>query len=55
MTNFERIKQMNIQDMAEFLRFIDYDWSDDTRTIDGDTVPDTISDIKEWLESEVNE
>lgn len=55
MTNFERIKQMNIKELSELLRFISYDWEFDTYTIDGDTVPATMADIEEWLESEVAE
>lgn len=55
MTNFDRIKQMTIEEMAILLGCIYSDNEDNTRTIMGKTVFDTTSDVKEWLESEVDE
>ena len=51
MTNFERIKGMNVEEMAEFLR--DYDYCDvciyDRTPCRGRSCKDG---IKQWLESE---
>ena len=60
MTNFERIKAMSIEEMAEFLTNIDTDIYDEEVFFScclGDNndieICDTYGDIKEWLESEV--
>lgn len=55
MTNFERIKQMNIKDMARLLGSIHSDFDDNIRTINGVNVFDSFDDIEEWLESEVKD
>lgn len=55
MTNFDRIKQMNIQEMARLLGCIHSDWEENIRTIDGSSILDSFDDIEEWLESEVEE
>ena len=57
MTNYERIKSMSIDEMAEFICSI-YDDNQEPYTadknIEGYTIPDyDESNIKEWLESEV--
>ena len=60
MTNFEKIKSMSIEKMAEFLCNIDTDVYDEELIFScclGDNndieIRDTYGDIKEWLESEV--
>lgn len=51
MTNFERIKAMSVEEMAEFIRSIyDDDFDYNLLHIDGDLIFD--SDVKEWLERE---
>ena len=54
MTNFERIKQMSINEMARLLGSIFVDCNENTRTINGKIVFDLFDSIEEWLESEVN-
>ena len=59
MTNFDRIKAMSVEEMAEFICSI-YDDNGEPYTadknIEGDTIPDYDEyKIKEWLESEVSE
>ena len=54
MTNFERIKQMTIKEMAILLGCIWNDFDDNIRAINGDIVWDSFDDIEEWLESEVD-
>lgn len=54
-TNFERIKQMNIRELSQLLGCINNDWRESTRTIDGHNILDSFDDIEEWLESEVDE
>ena len=58
-TNYECIKQMSIEEMAEFICSI-YDDNQEPYTadknIEGYTIPDyDESNIKEWLEQEVEE
>lgn len=55
MTNFERIKQMTVPDMARLLGSIHNDVDEYIRTINGDNVFDSYDDIEEWLESEVDD
>ena len=62
MTNFEKIKSMDVEEMADFLQYIEK--CDDRESWesmaifyigneDGICVTNDFSDIKEWLESEV--
>lgn len=53
MTNFERIKQMGIKELAIFLGCLWSDSDDHIRVISGDVVFNSFSDIEEWLEREV--
>ena len=58
-TQFDRIKAMSVEEMAEFICSI-YDDNQEPYTadknIEGYTIPDyDESNIKEWLESEVSE
>ena len=55
MTNFERIKQMSVEEMARLLGCIFADCDEFTRTIDGKIIFDSFNSIEEWLESDVNE
>lgn len=53
MTNYERIKNMSVEEMASLLTSI---WVDDDyslKHINGVFVFDSESSIEEWLESEV--
>ena len=52
-TNFERIKQMGIKELAIFLGCIWSDFDDHIRVINGNVVWDSFDDIEEWLEREV--
>lgn len=54
MTNFERIKQMGIKELAILLGCIWSDFDDNIRIINGDVILDSFDDIEEWLESEVD-
>ena len=54
MTNFERIKQMGIKELAILLGCIWSDLDDNIRIINGDVILDSFDDIEEWLESEVD-
>lgn len=59
MTNYDRIKQMSVEEMAEFICSI-YDDNQEPYTadknIEGYTIPDyDEKNIKEWLEMEVEE
>ena len=54
MTNYERIKQMSINEMARLLGSIFVDCNEFTRTINGKTMFDSFDSIEEWLESEVD-
>lgn len=53
MTNYERIKQMTVPELARLLGSIRSDLYGHTRTINGDKIFDSFDDIEEWLESEV--
>ena len=55
MTNFERIKQMSINEMARLLGSIFVDCNEFTRTINGKIMFDSFDSIGEWLESEVKD
>ena len=55
MTNFERIKQMTVPELALLLGSIRSDFDEHIRTINGDNVFDSFDDIEEWLESEVED
>ena len=55
MTNFERIKQMSVKEMARLIGSIHSDFDEHIRTINGDNVFDSFDDIEEWLESEVDD
>ena len=55
MTNFERIKQMSVEEMAHLFGNIFIDYDEFTRTIDGKIIFDSFDSIEEWLESEVND
>lgn len=55
MTNFERIKQMGIKELAALLGCIWSDFDDNIRIINGDVILDSFDDIEEWLESEVED
>ena len=55
MTNFEHIKQMNIEELSRLLGSITSDWEENIRTIDDNNILDSFDDIEEWLESEVEE
>lgn len=54
MTNYERIKQMSVEEMARLLGSVFVDCYKYTRTINGKTMFDSFDDIEEWLESEVD-
>ena len=54
MTNYERIKQMSVEEMARLLGCIFVDCNEYTRTINGKTMFDSFDSIEEWLESEVD-
>ena len=53
MTNFERIKQMGIKELAALLGCIWSDFDDNIRIINGDVILDSFDDIVDWLKSEV--
>lgn len=55
MTNFERIKQMGIKELAALLGCIWSDFDDNIRIINGDVILDSFDDIEEWLEREVED
>ena len=55
MTNFDRIKQMNIRELSILFGGISYSYYCHKRYINGDSIDDTLEGIKEWLESEVEE
>ena len=55
MTNFERIKQLGINELAILLGCIWSDFDDNIRIINGDVILDSFDDIEEWLESEVED
>ena len=55
MTNFERIKQMTVPEMARLLGSIYSDFDEHILTINDDNVFDSFDDIEEWLESEVED
>ena len=55
MTNFEKIKQMDVMELAEFICGIydDYDEIPITKFINGTSIPNYGQfEIAEWLESE---
>lgn len=55
MTNYERIKQMTVPEMARLLGCIFVDCDEFTRTIDGKIIFDSFNSIEEWFESEVKD
>ena len=55
MTNYERIKQMTVPEMARLIGSIHSDFDKHIRTINGDNIFDSFDDIEEWLESEVKD
>lgn len=56
MTNYERIKNMSIEEMAEFICGIFDIQPDDSKFINGDLIPMyDENEIRQWLESEVSE
>ena len=55
MTNYERIKQMTVSELARLLGCIFVDCDEFTRTIDGKIIFDSFNSIEEWLEREVRD
>ena len=55
MTNYERIKQMTVPELARLIGSIHSDFDKHIRTINGDNIFDSFDDIEEWLESEVGD
>ena len=55
MTNFERIKQMTVSELARLLGCIFVDCYEYTRTINGKTMFDSFDSIEEWLESKADD
>lgn len=55
MTNFERIKQMTVSELARLIGSIHSDFDEHIRTINGDMIFDSFDDIEEWLEREVGD
>ena len=55
MTNYERVKQMTVSELARLLGCIFVDCNEYTRTINGKTMFDSFDSIEEWLESEVDD
>ena len=53
-TNYERIKQMSVKEMARLLGGVFVDCNEYTCTINGKTIFDSFDSIEEWLESEVD-
>lgn len=54
MTNYERIKNMSVEEMADFLCGVYDDEEDAAKFICGIVIPCyNEDDIKQWLESEV--
>ena len=49
MTNFEHIKQMNIEELSRLLGSITSDLEENIRTINGDKILDSFDDIEEWF------
>ena len=54
MTNFERIKQMSVEEMVRFLESIRNDFYGRIIKINGYDIWDSFNNIEEWLESEVD-
>lgn len=53
MTNYEHIKQMSVEGIAEFICGIHDEYEDNAKFINGITIPEYDEySIKEWLESE---
>ena len=55
MTNYERIKKMNVPEMARLLGCIFVDCDEFTRTIDGKIIVDSFDSIEDWLKSAVED
>ena len=55
MTNFERIKEMSINEIVRLLGTIFVDCYENTRTINGKIIFDSFDSIEEWLESDVKD
>lgn len=54
-TNYERIKAMSIEELAEFIAGVYNEEEDNAKFINGTTIPDYNEDnIKEWLEREAD-
>ncbi len=54
-TNFDRIKNMDIEEMAEFISSIDIDECSGVTYIEDEQALDGVEDIKKWLEEEIEE
>lgn len=55
MTNYQKIKDMSIDEMSEFISSIDIDECSGITTIGDKVVLPSLSDIKRWLEDEQND
>lgn len=55
MTNFERIKQMSVEEMVRFLESIRNDFYGRIIKINGYDIWDSLNSVEEWLESEVDD
>ena len=55
MTNYERIKQMSVEEMVRFLESIRNDFYGRIIKINGYDIWDSFNNIEEWLESEVED
>lgn len=56
LTNYDRIKAMSVEEMAEFICGIFDIQPDDSKFINGDLIPMyDENEIRQWLESEVSE
>ena len=54
MTNYERIKQMSVEEMVRFLESIRNDFYGRIIKINDYDIWDSFNNIEEWLESEVD-
>ena len=55
MTNYERIKNMSVEEMANFILNISDDEKSFSKIIDGEEIYGSVCEVMQWLKSEVTD
>lgn len=55
MTNYERVKNMSVEELANFILTISDDEKNLSKIINGEEIYGSVCEVMQWLESEVTD